>query len=344
MDIRSSETITVLGLGTWGFGLAGVLASKGHAVQVWDRNVEGAAETVRTGLHPMLPGATLPPGIAHLPALESSAIGPGTLLLLVVPSQATRSVMTHLRDLGIGQRDEGVVIASKGLELGTNLTLPEVAEDVWGVGARHRIALLSGPSHAEEVVKGMPTTLVAACDDHAFAERVQRAFMTPTLRIYTQTDVRGVALGSSLKNIYAIAAGAVVGLGFGDNTLAALMTRGIAELARLGMKLGARPRTFAGLTGLGDLIVTCTSAHSRNRRFGELRARGLSTSDALKQVGMVVEGVATCDAAVDLARRHGVSMPIIEEVHALIHENKSPARAIADLMSREPKPEDTLPT
>jgi len=334
--------VAILGMGTWGVGLANVLADRGGQPRVWDRDSTGLDRLLSTRQHPKLPGALLTEKATPLATIDAESVSPDAMLVFVVPSQAIRDVCELLKLGGVGTRNETLVIAAKGLELQTNQTMPEVVTSVLGNGAQRRVVMLSGPSHAEEVVQRQPTTIVAASEDLDRARAVQQSFMTPALRVYTQGDVRGVALGGALKNIYAIGAGAAVGLGFGDNTLAALMTRGLAEMSRLGTRLGARPETFAGLTGLGDLIVTCTSRHSRNRRFGELRAKGHTTKSAMADIGMVVEGVLTCDAAFALAKKCGVAMPIVEEIHAMIHDDKPPARAIADLMGRDAKQEDTL--
>jgi glycerol-3-phosphate dehydrogenase (NAD(P)+) len=334
-------TSVVLGQGTWGFGLTAVLAETQPTVLGWNRAEPMYQELCASRQHPLLDVAA-PENVEYLTELDPARIPGDAMLVCVVPSFVTRALCETLQQAHLGNRQETLVVAAKGLELETNMTMPEVVEDVLGSAALDRLVLLSGPSHAEEVARGVPTTVVVAGNDAERTTQVQQAFMTPTFRLYTQDDLQGVALGGALKNIYAIAAGAVVGLGFGDNTLAALMTRGLAEMARLGTTLGAKSETFAGLTGLGDLIVTCSSEHSRNRRFGRLRAEGKTTDQAMAEIGMAVEGVRTCQAAWALAQKHSVDMPIIEEVYALIYEDKDPAKAVHDLMRRDPKPEDTL--
>jgi len=257
------------------------------------------------------------------------------MIILVTPSRAIRStarMMSEYVDSGAV-----VVVLSKGLEDITLKTLSQVVEEE--IPHAH-IAVMSGPSHAEEVAKGIPTTNIAACSNIRYAEMIQNVFMSERFRVYTGTDVLGVELGGALKNIIALCAGIVDGIGFGDNTKAALMTRGIREIARLGIAMGAKPETFWGLSGIGDLIVTCTSMHSRNRRAGILIGEGKSVDEALETVHMVVEGVINCRAAYELSVKYDVEMPIVSEAYNVLYNGKDPRQAVMDLMLRDKKNEN----
>jgi glycerol-3-phosphate dehydrogenase (NAD(P)+) len=250
-----------------------------------------------------------------------------------------RALCKNLKSLGTARLKTPIIIGSKGLDTKQLMTLSRVALDVLGTAVRDQLCVLSGPSHAEEVSRGAPTSVVSSAYNQETAASVQRLFMTPTFRVYTHHDVLGVELGGSLKNIIAIAAGVCDGLRLGDNSKAALLTRGLAEIIRLGKAMGADIQTFTGLAGVGDLIVTALSRHSRNRAFGERIARGLTVEEAQRQIGMVVEGITTTQAARQLAKRHGVPMPITEEVYNIIFKDRPPKEAVASLMRRSPKPE-----
>ena len=267
------------------------------------------------------------------------ALAESDVAVLVVPSRAVRSACEAAKKAGLAESIDTWVIASKGIEQETYLLLHQVVEDVLGTQAGSRVAVLSGPSHAEEVSRRMPTTVVACANDPQRAEAVQNWFFRPHLRVYTHNDMLGVELGGAIKNIIAIAAGIADGMGFGDNSRAALMTRGLAEIVRLGLAAGARLETFMGLSGIGDLIVTAGSRHSRNHQFGEFLAQGLSCEEALDQVGMVVEGYFTARAARQYANQFNVEMPIAEAVYTVLYEGKPPALALEELLAREPKPE-----
>ncbi|WP_412067309.1 NAD(P)H-dependent glycerol-3-phosphate dehydrogenase [Rubrivirga sp. IMCC43871] len=325
--------IAVLGAGSWGTALAASLAPH-HPVRLWARRPEAADEIARTRRNERyLPGADLPAEIDVTSDLNAAIDGAG-LWVVAVPSQSVRGVMGPLAD-----RAAGVTIASvaKGIENGTLLTTSAVLRDVLPAADSNRVGVLYGPSHAEEVAREMPTSIVAAFPDEGAARAVQQAFMRPALRVYTNTDLVGVEIGGSVKNVMAVAAGMSDGLGLGDNAKAALVTRGLAEITRLGLALGADAHTFAGLAGLGDLVVTCFSRHSRNRAFGERVGRGESADDALAQSSMVVEGVRTTQSVKALAERHGVEMPITDAVYAILFEGLAPVDAVGHLMERDPK-------
>ncbi len=325
--------ITVLGSGGWGTALALLLLRNGHQVTLWSYLEQESATLREKRANPVLPGVPLPDEL-ELTADLSSVRG-RELVVLATPSFAVRSTATKAAPL----LDEGTVLVSvsKGIEEGSSLTLTQVIEEV--TQDRFPIAALSGPSHAEEVAREVPTSVVVAAKDRAVAELVQDVFMNPVFRVYTTDDVLGVELAAALKNIIALCAGICDGLGFGDNTKAALMTRGLNEIARLGQALGGRRDTFAGLAGVGDLMVTCTSQHSRNRRCGVLIGQGHLPQQAVREVGMVVEGYYAAAAAKSLADKVGVDMPISQAVWRVLYRGKDPKTAAMELMAREKKPE-----
>lgn len=328
--------IAVLGAGSWGTALACSLAGGGHAVRLWTLDPEHAAALATTRRNePFLPMATLPDAIVPTADLAEAVDG-AWLWVVAVPSQAVRSLSARLAGL---QPPPTVVSVAKGIEVGTLLTTSAVLRDALPGLDPARTGVLYGPSHAEEVAVGQPTSLVVAMPDADAAARVQGAFMAPALRVYANPDVVGVEIGGSVKNVIALAAGMGDGLGLGDNAKAALVTRGLAEITRLGVALGADPHTFAGLTGLGDLVVTCFSRHSRNRAFGERIGRGERAADALAASPMVVEGVATTESVRALAARHGVELPIADAVAAILAGRLTPADAVGALMGRDAKPE-----
>ena len=328
--------IAVLSAGTWGITLASLLFRKGLPVGVWEFSPDVVAELVRARRHPKLPDLKIPPDLPLTPDL-AEALTDCETLVCVVPAAHVRSTFHGIAE--VGYRGQLVVICSKGIEQGTHALLTRVVQEELGEGSQGRVGLLTGPSHAEEVSRNMPTAVIAAAPDLTTAETIRELFSTKTFRIYTQTDVVGVELAASLKNVIAIACGISDGLGFGDNSKAALITRGLSEIIRLGMKLGARRETFSGLAGIGDLVVTCMSRHSRNWQFGNLLGKGNGVQEALEKVGMVVEGYHTVRAAVELAVDYGVEMPISEAVGEIIFGEKNPAAVVASLMSREPKSE-----
>ena len=332
--------IAVLGAGSWGTTLALLLSYNTHQVILWSYREDYAQLMNEKRENPtFLPGIPFPPDLLVTHDLEKAVDG-AEMIVAAVPSQHLRSVLEQLKNHNFGNAI--IVNVAKGIENGTLMTMSEVINDVAGSLKREHIAILSGPSHAEEVCKQMPTAVVAAAVNLSVAKFVQQTFMTPYFRVYTSGDVRGVELGGALKNVIAIAAGVSDGAGFGDNTKAAIMTRGTAEVSRLGILLGAQPRTFAGLSGFGDLIVTCMSRHSRNRHVGEEIGKGRKLDEVLNEMVMVAEGVATTKSAYDLARKRGVELPIITEVHEVLFEHKDPIIATSDLMTRDAKGESEI--
>jgi glycerol-3-phosphate dehydrogenase (NAD(P)+) len=324
----------VLGAGSWGTTLAVHLDALEWRVRLWD--IDGAnlacLDTEREN-RKYLPGIALPDSLEVTFDLAHALEG-ASLVVWALPSVALREVATKVKP----HLDAGALeaCATKGLEPGTSRRMSEVLNEALGDRPR---AVLVGPSHAEEVSRGIPTSVVAAAEKLEWAEDVQRAFFSPRFRVYAQDDLAGVELGSALKNVIALAAGVGDGLGYGDNTKGALLTRGLAEMSRLGIAAGARKETFFGLSGMGDLITTAISRHSRNRRVGEELARGRKLEDILATLGQVAEGVNTAPAARALAAQHDVDTPITREVCALLFEGKSAQEAIADLLSRDPKRE-----
>jgi len=338
MTDNSTKQILVLGGGTWGCALAALLSHKGYPVALWDCD-KGVRESLRTTRIPAkLPSVLLPSQIQITEDL-SSALKDSRYVVIVVPSHAIRRLCEDLSRITPDMKLKRIVLCSKGIEQKTLLPPSGVVADVLGSDILKIYCCLSGPSHAEEVALKMPTSIVASAFDPEIAREAQETFHTDYFRIYTQQDVLGVELGAAVKNIIAIAAGVCDGLGFGDNTKAALLTRGLAEIIRLGVIMGARQETFSGLAGIGDLIVTSISRHSRNRNFGELLARGYNVEEAMKQIGMVVEGVKTADSVRALAQKYRIAMPISQEVYSLIYEGKKPREALKDLMGRSLKPE-----
>ena len=328
----------VLGAGSWGTTLAIVLAENGHQVALWEFDPALASDLARTHENKkFLPGIPIPPGIEVTNDL-ALAIRGAELVLFVVPSHATRQTALAVKASGVLERAALIVCATKGLEEGTLARMSEVLADELQVSPARLVSLL-GPSHAEEVSRRVPTSIVAAGSDPAACATVQEAFVRPYFRVYTNDDVVGVELATSLKNSIAIAAGILDGLGFGDNTKAALVTRGLAEITRLGVAMGAAPETFSGLAGVGDLVVTCLSRHSRNRHLGEAVGRGETLEQALSGMVMVAEGVRTTRAAVELGRRNRVELPIIEMVHRVLFDKHDPRAAVTELMMRPPRAE-----
>lgn len=329
--------ITILGAGSWGTTLALVLIGNGHDVQLWTYKEEQAAlMQEKHENHQFLPGIFLPPQLQIVTDIES-ACSKRNMIVAAVPSQFLRSVIKRIAHLDLTHTI--ICNVAKGIENTTYMTMSEVMLDVLEHEKKDNLAILSGPSHAEEVSRQIPTAVVAASFKEKTAKVVQDAFLTPYFRVYLNDDIRGVELGGALKNVIAVAAGISDGAGFGDNTKAAIMTRGIYEITRLGVKLGAQPRTFAGLSGVGDLIVTCMSRHSRNRYVGEQVGKGRKLDDVLKEMVMVAEGVATAKSALELEKKYKVELPIITEVHRVLFEGKDARKATQDLMTRDTKGE-----
>jgi glycerol-3-phosphate dehydrogenase (NAD(P)+) len=329
--------VTVLSDGAWGTSLALVLLRNGHDVHLWGPFPEYVLEMRRQRENArFLPGVPLPAELS-LETDLAAATRDADLLLLAAPAQYARGLCRQLAACGAIGADALLVNVAKGIEVGSLKRMSELVAEVLGPRA---YAVLSGPSYASEVARGVPTAVVAAAGEPAVAARVQQAFLNETFRVYTSADVIGVELGGALKNVLALAAGMCDGLGFGDNSKAALMTRGIVEMARLGKALGGRPETFFGLSGVGDLIVTCAGRHSRNRHVGQELGKGRALADVQAELGLAVaEGVPTAESAWRLAAAAGIDTPIINEVHATLYEGKNPRCAVRDLMSREAKPE-----
>jgi glycerol-3-phosphate dehydrogenase (NAD(P)+) len=337
---NEAASLTIFGAGSWGTALAVHLAEAGRRVTLWARRAE-AAEALRTTREnaPYLPGVALPEGVRVTSDLAEAARA--RRWVVAVPSQAVRALAERLLPHAEAEGAPALVVSlAKGIENDTLLTTTQVLADVFGeaVPAR-RIGVLYGPSHAEEVALGTPTTVVGAAPVPATCRAIQDLFMTGRLRVYANADVRGVEVGGSVKNVLALAAGISDGVGYGDNAKAALITRGLAEMRRLGVAMGAWPATFAGLAGIGDIVVTCMSRHSRNRHFGEQIGHGRTLEEVEAEMQMVAEGVRTTVSTRDLARRHGVDMPITEAVYAILFDRKAPHDAMDELMTRAPKPE-----
>mgnify|MGYP000336867481 CR=1 FL=1 len=325
--------VSIIGAGSWGTALAFLLHENGHQVTEWSA-FEKEAESLRTE-HRLktLPDLVLPDDMEFTSDLER-AMKEKDLLVVAVPSIYVRETARKMKPfLKEGQL---VVNVAKGIEEATLMTLTDILEEELP-GAD--VTVLSGPSHAEEVSRGLPTTCVAGAKTRKTAEKIQNIFMSPVFRVYISPDILGIEIGGALKNVIALAAGVADGLGYGDNTKAALITRGIAEISRLGIAMGAHARTFYGLSGIGDLIVTCASVHSRNRKAGYLMGKGYTMKEAMDEVKMVVEGVYSAKAALGLAEKYGVEMPIIVEVNKVLFEDKSAADAVNELMQRMKKDE-----
>lgn len=329
--------ISVLGAGSWGTALAVLLYNNGHEVTLWSALADEVKMLSEKREHETkLPGVRLPDNMEITTDLEKSLLDPD-VAVLAVPSPFTRSTAHQMSSFT--RKGQIVVNVAKGVEEHTLMTLSEIiSEEI----PQADVCVLSGPSHAEEVGKGIPTTCVVSAEKRETAEFLQGIFMSPVFRVYTTPDILGVELGGALKNVIALAAGTADGLGYGDNTKAALITRGIAEIARLGTKMGAKIETFYGLSGMGDLIVTCASVHSRNRKAGYLMGKGYTMKEAMDEVKMVVEGVYSAKAAKSLAEKFQVEMPIIEEVNKVLFENKPAAEAVQDLMLRDKKVETPM--
>jgi glycerol-3-phosphate dehydrogenase (NAD(P)+) len=329
------RNICVMGAGSWGTALSVQLANNGHNVRMWSF-IKEEAEGINTYREnrEKLPGVKVPDKVICTNDVNS-ALEFAEAVIMVVPSEFMRSSVKAMK--GALKDNMIVVSCSKGLEEGTFLTMSQViCEEAPNV----RVVALSGPSHAEEVGRGIPTAVVAASLDNEAALYVQDIFMSPMFRVYTNSDIIGVELGGAIKNVIALCAGISDGLGFGDNTKAALMTRGVTEMSRLGELMDAKPKTFSGLAGIGDLIVTCTSMHSRNRRAGILIGKGKSRDEALKEVAMVVEGVNTTRAAYHMAKKLNVEMPIINQAYEVLFNGKDAKQAVIDLMMRDRKLEN----
>lgn len=329
--------VSVIGAGSWGIALALLLAKNGNKVTVWSIVKEEIHMLNEKREHvDKLPGVPLPDDMIFTTDLEAAVKGK-KVLVMAVPSVFTRSTANKMKDYV----EEGQIIVNvaKGIEESTLMTLSDIIEEEI---PQADVAVLSGPSHAEEVGRGVPTTIVVGAKTEETADYLQNMFMNDVFRVYTSSDILGMELGGSLKNVVALAAGMADGLGYGDNTKAALITRGIAEISRLGVAMGGKAETFYGLTGIGDLIVTCASVHSRNRRAGVLIGQGKTMDEAMKEVKMVVEGVYSAKAAMLLSQKYNVSMPIIEQVNLILFEDKPADEAVKDLMFRDKRVENSV--
>lgn len=332
--MKDPQNISVIGAGGWGSALSQLLSQHGLPVTIWSHEAAQAEEiNTRHTNSQFLAGVTLAPNISATTDMTLAARG--DIIVIVPPSQFLKSVAENLSRAGV-RPGVPLVCCTKGLEHHTGRLMTQVISAVF---PQNPVAALSGPNHAEEVARGTPAAAVIAAEDHELAKHLQKFFCTGSFRAYSSDDVPGVELGGALKNIYAIAAGISDGLGLGDNAKAALVTRALAELVRLGTKLGGQPETFHGLSGLGDLIVTCFSVHSRNRGVGERLGRGESLPDIQKSMVMVAEGVPTARSAYEEARKHGVDTPLLDTVHAVLFEGLSPRDGLLRLLAREPKPE-----
>lgn len=327
------QKIAVLGAGSWGLALALLLNEKGNAITIWcyDSKEKEDILTFRENKR-CLPGIKIPLEIQFTTSVEE-AVKEKDVVIMAVPSKAIRKTTESMK--AFVAEEALIVNVSKGIEFETLYTLSQVIQSV----VSNPVVVLSGPSHAEEVARHMPTTVVASSNCMASAEKIQDLFMTEYFRVYTNPDIIGVELGGALKNVIALAAGVVDGLGYGANSKAALMTRGIAEISRLGVAMGGMPATFGGLTGIGDLMVTCMSGHSRNRRCGELIGQGYSLEEATQKINMVVEGVPTAKGAYALMKAYEIEMPIIEGIYEVLFENYSVQECVQKLMNRDKKME-----
>ncbi len=329
-----TEKIGVLGGGSWGSALSILLSNKNKYVDLWVRNEAQEKEmTIDRKNSKYLAGIVLPENLNISSDLEKTVLGKD-IIMLAIPTHGVREVLTRIKKYI--KKDQIIVNLAKGIENGT---LDRISEIVKEILPENKFVCLSGPSHAEEVALNLPTTVVSASDDIKAAEYVQDVFMTSKFRIYTNKDLIGVELGGALKNIIALGAGISDGLAYGDNTKAALMTRGITEMARLGKEMGADLSTFWGLSGIGDLIVTCTSMHSRNRRAGILIGQGKSREEAIEEIGMVVEGIKTTKSVYKLAERYNIDLPITKEIYKVLYENEDVKNSVPNLMERDKKHE-----
>lgn len=328
--------IGYLGAGTWGCSLAFLLASKGHDVVLWTANSEFAKRLTQTREHPKLPHAKADQRVRFTSDLKT-AISGAELIVESVTSKGIRPVFEQI--LSLENVECPILITSKGIEQNSGLLLPEVVLEVLGSSVKEQIACLSGPSHAEEVIQKLPTSVVVASYDPSLMHKIVEIFSTPYFRVYPNGDVNGVAFGGAMKNIIAIACGVSDGLGFGDNTKAALMTRGLHEIRKLSSTKGCKPETLSGLSGMGDLCVTCLSKLSRNYMFGWLIAEGLEPQAAIEKIGMVVEGAYTCVSALQLAEKNHIEVPITQAIYSILYKGLNPKDAVKVLLQRAIKEE-----
>ena len=329
------KKIGVLGAGTWGIALTRMLALEGHELTVWSAIEKEIDEFSVTRKHPNLPGMVIPDSVGFTKDIQSVCEGKD-ILLFAVPSPFVRA--TAAKAAPFVKAGQVIVDVAKGIEADTLFTMTQIiADEIKNPDVK--LVALSGPTHAEEVAKDLPTTIVSACEDEAAARMVQEVFSNTCMRVYTNEDVLGVELCGAMKNIMALGSGIALGLGYGDNAKAALITRGMAEITRLGIAMGCNPHTFYGLAGIGDLIVTATSVHSRNNRCGMLLGQGVPPQEAVKQVGMVVEGIHALSAAMRLIDRYNVDMPIVRAVDAVVNHGADARNEVLKLMERHQKAE-----
>ena len=324
------KTVTFLGCGSWGGALGKLLSEKGLGVTMWHRNLDVVNHLKDAKTHYLIPELIFPSDVEFTNDI-SSAIQSSKIIVLALPSQSIRDVIT--KNKSSFNKNHIIVNVSKGIEVDTLMTVSEVINDALD-GCHKSVVTLSGPSHAEEVINGHPTTLVAASNDIQSAEIIQNLFATEKLRTYLNRDIRGVELGGSMKNVIAIAAGICDGIGYGDNSKAALMTRGMMEITRLGEAMGAKVETFRGLSGYGDLIVTCLSKHSRNRQLGQLIGEGKALEDITVDMSMIAEGIFTAKSVHQLQLKHNVEMPIHEAIYQVLFQKKDPKNSVLELMTR----------
>ena len=325
------DKISLLGCGTWGSAVAQLLAEKGLAVTAWQRHEEKAAVMTRTRKHPNLTGLEFNDNIVFTSDLND-ALKCGDIIVLATPSHSIRELIHRVER---GMKDQSIIVnLAKGIDLNSLMTMSQLIQAETNIGS-DRIVSLYGPSHAEEVVRKLPTTLVAACPKNTTSKKIQELMSSEVLRVYRNKDILGVEIGGSLKNVMAIAAGICDGIGYGDNSKAAILTRGITEMTRLGVIMGAKKSTFAGLSGIGDLLVTALRKHSRNRYVGEKIGRGKSVQEVTESMDMIAEGVNTCRAVPRIVENYDIEMPIAKAVHSILFENKEPLAAVKELMTRD---------
>jgi glycerol-3-phosphate dehydrogenase (NAD(P)+) len=328
--------ITILGSGSWGSTLAALLSDNGHKVTIWEFDAKRAQDLNSRKIKPFDAGVELAKGITVTNSLES--VGAAQAVLFAVPSQHMRATCILLKNSGISLKGKLIISATKGIENETLLRMSEVIEHVFN-GVYNDIAVLSGPSHAEEVCRKIPTVVASACASLETAQKCRNLFMNHYFRVYTQNDVVGVEIGAALKNVFAVAAGIIDGLKYGDNTKAAVVSRGLREFVKIGILLGGKEQTFYGLSGLGDLMVTCFSKHSRNRAVGQAVGEGIPLGEAQNRLGMIAEGVKNTVSAYELGKKLNIELPIINEIYYVLFKNKKAIDAVNDLMNRDAKQE-----
>jgi glycerol-3-phosphate dehydrogenase (NAD(P)+) len=328
--------ITVLGAGSWGATLAALLFENGHSVTLWEFDAKRAKDLQDRKIKPFNASTDLPSGLVVTNSIKS--LKTSEAVLFVIPSQCMRSLCLYLKNNGTSLDGKLIISATKGIENKTLLRMSEIVDEIFD-GVYGNIAVLSGPSHAEEVCRKIPTAVTSAALNLETAERCRMLFMNEYFRVYNQNDIIGVETGAALKNVFAIASGIVDGLKYGDNTKAVIVSRGLKELSRVGVALGSKEQTFYGLSGVGDLMVTCFSKHSRNRAVGQAVGEGKTLDEAEKNLGMVAEGVKNTISAYEIGKKFNIELPIINEIYAVLFEGKNPLEAVNDLMTRCPSHE-----